>query len=594
MASHSGLKYVLETKFGYVKEDGTFTSNENEAMLIDFWQFGFGPEAKEVYQRLGFNNKDVLDSRVSFNTLIPSYESRDSSGLRFYELMGYDYDDALTKARRDYYFYNIIDDNNYLEYMKMLKEKVANYYQTDKDISEIVNNTSLYETNDKIREVEGGILKHFYSDIGDVYRYSIPLKNPHVEKYFDMNKEKRDYYNHFQQDGLIDYFEKVFNDEKFSWGLKFNTKLLDIKIVDDELIMYLDDWNDWNGFKVARCLNEEIREFYTKKEMHITRMFGSYILLIREGDELVAKEATNIPIKYCPLMVKLLKEVGGDTASVLIRTLQVEDSVTQQKMMCNLINEVVIKGGYFDTNRPLNSCETNVLFGASETISSAFLMDIIDAAVIVSNNLGTIITKSAPATQGAVKRMTGLFYTTPDKTIMETARKEKIIPVFPYSAEIDQLKGVEKAIEIGYKRIAVSVAADNNYLHEELKKLENKHSVKIYKFGLCSTGISEHTAEIMKEYADVVWSCASKNVKEYIEPNSLVQVGLKIPVHIMTSDGWSIVSNHLKVMDEHLDIDNIELKKGEDKSIIVNGKEGFKVLKKKQINGCVDCPNPCI
>lgn len=522
MASHRGLKYVLETKFGYVKEDGTFTNNKEEAMIIDFLQFGFGPEAKEVYQRLGFNNADVLESRVSFCTVVPSYEPRERAGLGFYKLMGYDFETSLEKATSDYFYYNLHDDNKFLDYKKMLDEKLLSYYKNLNDNKEDVNNNVLYKTNIEELKVLDGFLKQYYSEMGDVFRYSVPLKNPHVEKYFDMDKEKREYYNHFQQDGLIDYFKKEFDDKKFSWGLKYNTEILDIKIVNDALILYLDDWNDWNGFRAAKCINEVIRKFYSEKEMHITRMFGSYILLVKEDDKLVAKEATNIPIKYCPLMIKLLKEVGGETANELLRTLEVEEPLAQQEMMCNLINEVVIRGGYFDTNRPLNSCEANVLFGASETMSSAFLMDIIDAAVIVSNNLGTIITTNAPTTQGAVKRMTGLFYTSPNEDILDTAKSEGIIPVFPYSAEIDQLKGVKKAIELGYRRIAVSVAADNNYLHEELKKLENLHNVKIYKFGLCSTGINEHTAQIMQEYADVVWSCASKNVLEYIEPNAIL------------------------------------------------------------------------
>ena len=73
MASHSGLKYVLETKKGYVKEDGYFTNNKSEAMLIDFWQFGFWTEAKDVYKKLGFIDLEVENSVVSFNTVIPSY-----------------------------------------------------------------------------------------------------------------------------------------------------------------------------------------------------------------------------------------------------------------------------------------------------------------------------------------------------------------------------------------------------------------------------------------------------------------------------------------------------------------------------------------
>ena len=292
-------------------------------------------------------------------------------------------------------------------------------------------------------------------------------------------------------------------------------------------------------------------------------------------------------------MIKLLKEVAGDYAEKLIKTLETNDTYLQEQCMCKLINETVIKSGYFDTSRPLNSCEANVLFGASETMSSALKNKLIDAAVIVSNNLGTIITTNEFNTQGAVKRMTGLFYTTASEEIVKTAKESGIIPVFPYSGQIDQLQGVEEAIKLGYKKIAVSVVANDNFLHEELKKLETE-DIKIYKFGLCSTGITKDTAEIMKDNSDVVWSCASKYVKEIIEPNAIAQVGIKIPVHIMTKDGWEIIKNHLTELNKNTKFKNVELQKGEEKPVCLNQKGEIKVLRKKQIKKCNDCPNPCI
>ena len=292
-------------------------------------------------------------------------------------------------------------------------------------------------------------------------------------------------------------------------------------------------------------------------------------------------------------MAKLLKEVGGETAEVLLNSLANNNIKTQTEMMCQLINDIVIDGGYFDTNRPLNSCEANVLFGASETISSAFKSGMIDAAVIVSNNLGTIITTNDLNTQGAVKRMTGLFYTSPSENIVKTALEVGIFPVYPYSAQINQLEGVKEAIRRGYKRIAVSVAADENYLHESLKQLE-KDGITIYKFGLCSTGIDEQTAIIMKNNADVIWTCASKYVKEYVEPFAIAQVGIKIPVHIMTKKGWEIVKNHLKYMDSNICLESVNLIQGDEKSIFLNDKGKIKIIKKENVRKCSDCPNPCI
>ena len=260
-------------------------------------------------------------------------------------------------------------------------------------------------------------------------------------------------------------------------------------------------------------------------------------------------------------------------------------------MMCNLINNIVIKGGYFDTSRPLNSCEANVLFGASETIASAFKNDMLDAAVIVSNNLGTIITTNNTNTQGAVKRMTGLFYTSPSENIMNEARESKILPVFPYSANIDQIIGVKQAIEKGYKKIAVTFAAQDNKLLNQVKDLE-KEGITIYKFALCSTGIDEKTAKTMLENSDIVWSCASKYVKEYIKPNAIAQVGVKIPVHIMTRNGWELVRNHLQTMSNSEM--KVQLEVGEEKPIILNQGKSLKLIRKKELYNCNDCPHPCV
>ena len=340
-------------------------------------------------------------------------------------------------------------------------------------------------------------------------------------------------------------------------------------------------------------VKEAVRKYHEKYPMHITRMFGSYILLA--GEPLRAVHATPIPIKYCPLMRKLLNEVGGETAQRLLETLEGSSEDEQRQLMCRLINEVVIDGGYFDTKRPLNSCEANVLFGASEMLFSAFRSGHIDAAVIVSNNLGTIITTTAEATQGAVKRMTGLFYTSPARDIMETAEKENIIPVFPYTARIDQIAGLEEALERGYRRVAVSLASHDNRLWGEVENLAEKYGAEVYRLGLCSTGIAEETAAQMQKYSDIIWSCASKAVKEYIEPKAIAQVGLKIPVYIMTERGWKLASNHLGVMQgiQNFGEDTV-LASGENRPVFLNGHDGIRKVMKKELLPCSDCPTPCI
>lgn len=405
------------------------------------------------------------------------------------------------------------------------------------------------------------------------------------------------YFSDFRDDDALDTqaLLKLAGEAKIDFG---RAVVIGAEIQGDEIIIRTQILKPEEEEKFSAAFLDRLADFYEANEVHITRMFGSFVYLKRIDGELRAVHATPIPIKHCPLMKQLLTEIGGDTARELLDAVSGDDSETQTKLMCELINSVVIKGGYFDTSRPLNSCEANVLFGASETMSSAFKSGLLDAAVIVSNNLGTIITTDAANTQGAVKRMTGLFLTSPSRQIVRTAKSENIIPVFPHTATIDQLEGVKTAIALGYRRIAVSVAWQDNARWDEISKLA-VNGVELYKFGLCSTGIGEKSARAMLRHADLIWSCASRVVREFIEPNSIVQVGLKIPVHIMTEKGWALSKNHLKVMAEERRedpdlFDTIIPGKGPGKPVILNDKDRFRVITKEDIKECTDCPHPCI
>lgn len=413
------------------------------------------------------------------------------------------------------------------------------------------------------------------------YVIQISLNQPQVERFFTLTREETEYYNTWQQVGLVEWIEQCAK----SMGLEQATI--------EQGVLCVQGHFQEEEMKVREALLHWIRDHYSQREMHITRMFGSFILIQRREGILQAVKATPIPIRYCPLMFRLLEEVGGEAAKELLDHLSQAKEDGQEELMCRLVNEVVLAGGYFDQNRPLNSCEANVLFGASEIMSSAFFSCLLEGAVIVSNNLGTIITTDQANTQGSVKRMTGLFYTSPSEVLVQTALKAGIIPVFPYTAQIDQLEGVKKAISLGMKNIAVSVASKENVLLEDIQALENEN-VCIYRFGLCTTGIDEETAKIMAKHADIVWSCASKQVMEHIEPNAIAQVGMKIPVHIMTQKGWYLVKNHLKRTYPGANLQEIVPASGTLKPILLNDSGTLKAIKKNQAETCADCPSPCI
>lgn len=591
MASHAGLILVLKNKDGYVDQEGNIVKDKDQARPVTFYEAGFS-DASKVLERLGLDNGSIDKESLTYETLIPSYDSRLGDIEEYLREMGYGYHNACQRAASYFEMLDLYNYDKFKKYIKELEKQTREYCCTHTEPTEEIivdgQKISLHlAANPYSYSREGYKKEKFYSINDTFYKYSIRLKNPHVEKYFTLPKEEQDYYNNWQNIGLMESIKKVIAEYNSTSSYPASVKSLSIE--NNELKLFA----DYISTDLTDLLNSCVQEHYSKREMHITRMFGSYIILQRIDGVLKSTKATEVPIKYCPLMIKLLKEVGGEKSDELIRAISEGDKETSSKLMLKLIDEVVIAGGYFDTSRPLNSCEANVLFGASETISSAFTSNMLDAAVIVSNNLGTIITTNNSNTQGAVKRMTGLFYTSPSSEIVQTAKDERIIPVFPYTAEIDQIAGIKEAISRGYKRIAVTFAAGDNRLLSYVKELE-REGITIYKFGLCSTGIDELTARTMLENADIIWSCASKYVKELIEPNAIAQVGIKIPVHIMTKKGWELVKNHLSLMNSSNDFTDLSLSMGETKPVILNTDSGIKKLTKKDIHHCADCPTPCI
>ncbi len=589
MSSQTGLVLLLETKEGYFKEDGKITKDIEEAKKILDSEIG-SKSALAIAHELGLTVEEFNEEDIHLATYLPSYESRIKELEEVYKDMGFSPKSAYNMAISAFNRYSLEFYDAYLIFKEELYREVMEFAEGTELMVTVPTPEKKIELciRNKSSIVEGELIRRpYFSEEGTAYSYQMRLKNPHVEKYFDCKEEEKEYFNHWQNQGLLDFLEKEIEANRFFCHLSRNFKIYNMGITDGVFSIYVNETSS----ELEKFIATKIREYYSICEMHITRMFGSYILLQRKGSKLEAVKATPIPIQYCPLMVKLLEEVGGEVALTLLETLKTEDKELQTKAMCHLINEVVIKGGYFDTSRPLNSCEANVLFGASEIMSSAFKSNLIDAAVIVSNNLGTIITTNDSNTQGAVKRMTWLFYTSPSPDIIKTAQEASIIPVFPVTASIDQLEGVKRAISLGYKKIAVSVAADDNILHSKLSELEI-NGVEIYKFGLCSTGIREEVALAMQNHADVIWSCASKYVKELIEPAAIAQVGLKIPVHIMTKRGWELVKNHL-LLNGTEELEET-LTKGDEKPIYINEKGKIKMIQKKDIKKCTTCPYPCI
>jgi hypothetical protein len=73
---------------------------------------------------------------------------------------------------------------------------------------------------------------------------------------------------------------------------------------------------------------------------------------------------------------------------------------------------------------------------------------------------------------------------------------------------------------------------------------------------------------------------------------------LKIPVYILTENGWSLVKNHLCELSSRrgqpINLDSVELIKGQQRTVIYNDAGHFTASKKDSLQPCTDCPYPCI
>ncbi len=192
-----------------------------------------------------------------------------------------------------------------------------------------------------------------------------------------------------------------------------------------------------------------------------------------------------------------------------------------------------LKFGQFTDQRQIKDCRKYVPFGATEIIMEALTCHLLDAAVTACDGAGTVITDRPDIVQGIGGRMSGLVYTTPRKSVIKRLQKEKALVLDPETARINAVDGVRKALE-HYKKVAVTVTASEDI--EVLRSLSPDVSV----FVVHTTGISVQEAEYTV-HADMVWGCASKYVRTIAGPHALVQLGVGIPVFVLTERGLDLI-----------------------------------------------------
>lgn len=220
------------------------------------------------------------------------------------------------------------------------------------------------------------------------------------------------------------------------------------------------------------------------------------------------------------------------------------------------------KFGLFTPNRLLDDFEDFVGFGASETMMSGLQHGIIDTSVSVCDGAGTVITNNPSLVQGMGARMSGLVETSPIPETIQKIKDRNGIVLDETTAVIDPFAGAKKAVDLGYRKIAVTTA--NAQTAAEIREIEKEYNensggyggVSFTIIGVHTTGLSRDESKTMAENADIITLCASKCLRE-IKP--LLQVGTSVPLIALTQNGKELLLERAKYVNNSLLVNTMPL-----------------------------------
>lgn len=250
-----------------------------------------------------------------------------------------------------------------------------------------------------------------------------------------------------------------------------------------------------------------------KMDEHIIEALGKAKVTINDGKVTKIEEPL---IEYCPLFHKH-KGI---------------EKLTKETIKENI--EFRIEDFGMCTPQRILYMKDFLSFGISETISTLMEEKIIDATIMVCEGAGTVILQDPRMIQGVGGRVSALIKTSPIKEIIDEIGENNILN--PKTVEINQIEGLKKAINQGYKKIAVTIALASDA--EEIRELEKEYpDVEIYIFVVHTSKVSMEDAKIYFENADVITGCASKNVRLFGEKESKLTAGQSIPIFAITEKG---------------------------------------------------------
>jgi len=211
--------------------------------------------------------------------------------------------------------------------------------------------------------------------------------------------------------------------------------------------------------------------------------------------------------------------------------------------VCSDVKTKIACYGFCCRNRSFDA-EPVVAYGASEMMCVWLEHHLIDCAIVVCEGAGTVITANGKLVQAIGARLTGIIKTSPIPEIIKHIERNGGVVLDKSEARIDQVAGVKRAFDSGFKHIAVSAAGFQAKAILEIRKLEKDLEADILVFSICNTCISEADVKHIIR-ADVVCASASRILRSHIGSKALMQLGVTIPVYALTERGKRLILAYL-------------------------------------------------
>jgi len=266
------------------------------------------------------------------------------------------------------------------------------------------------------------------------------------------------------------------------------------------------------------------------RDIHLVRYFSS-LVTISNGKVIKISKPT---ITHCPLagfFYKGLKRSGDLPLSRL------KDEIRK------VVEEKIHQFGFCSKKRVLWDDGVSVPYGASEIIAHGLTSKAIDSSVIVCDGAGTVIVSIPQVVHGIGARMHSVLRTSAIPDVIEKLRQYGC-RMINNGGVIDQKRGVIEAAKEGYKNIAVTVNAYQGETLKSIRVLEKQYGISAIILAICTTGISGERINEIGKYADLVWACRSKEVRNILCIKAIEILSNASPVYILTQKGKMFVSGY--------------------------------------------------